>query len=695
VAVDDQTIRDFVAANLSNPQAIADAAQANGVTADQIATAMNTSVDSVQNYFVSSGVKPLSYVNKSTGHLMQPTGNVTPEGTPEYLDVTGTAINKAGGGGSSPFNIGNVIKVGLAYALPIVGEAIAAEIGVQAATGTALAAIGTGVAQGQDIGTAIKSAAPALIASNIMSEVDLKKLEVDITKDKNLQNVITNVGNSALKTAIAGGDVKDIVTNAVATGGGTLIGQATGSPTFGQGLATTIATGDIVKGATAAASVAGSQQASANAAQRNIDAERAAIDALLNERASVKYDDGLSLLSQDPNTRQAILPLLAAPGLVSALESAGILLADVAAHTGIIAYLMSLTQSGIQKPPDQIVTEIKLIKDLTNANITPSEANDVIKMVDAKLQPVNEDALKLTKDQVVADLGEITITAKKEAPVNVTTSAVKSGGDSGSPAGGAPSGGVPDTGAPTTPTSPTTPAPATSADKKIIDLINQPTSGGPASATAFTPAPSARTTGGTTNVSGPPQPPAPPVPPTPPTPPGAPGPAQPPGPSQPPGPVTTAPPGPPQPPTPPGLPGDKGTGDKPGAGGDKTSAGEGDGTGTGKTVGATSGDGTTGLGDTGTGTGASTGVGTATGSGKDVATKVDTTEEEPPSITVGTSVVRPKIQAAYPTIVGQFASPLTQAISAYRPAGEIESQATGKEREDVWNVESLRNALGI
>jgi hypothetical protein len=47
------------------------------------------------------------------------------------------------------------------------------------------------------------------------------------------------------------------------------------------------------------------------------------------------------------------------------------------------------------------------------------------------------------------------------------------------------------------------------------------------------------------------------------------------------------------------------------------------------------------------------------------------------------------------TIVGQFQNPLLPAVSAYRPAGEIESSETGKERQDVWNTESLRNALGI
>ena len=66
------------------------------------------------------------------------------------------------------------------------------------------------------------------------------------------------------------------------------------------------------------------------------------------------------------------------------------------------------------------------------------------------------------------------------------------------------------------------------------------------------------------------------------------------------------------------------------------------------------------------------------------------------NVSITTSYVPPPpLKASYPTIVGQFASPLTQAVSAYRPPGDIESQATGKEREDVWNVESLRNALGI
>jgi hypothetical protein len=75
--------------------------------------------------------------------------------------------------------------------------------------------------------------------------------------------------------------------------------------------------------------------------------------------------------------------------------------------------------------------------------------------------------------------------------------------------------------------------------------------------------------------------------------------------------------------------------------------------------------------------------------------------EDPPAIdttpiTITTSTVKPPtIKAALPTIQGQFASPLTAAISSFIPAGEIPGQETGKPREDVWNQESLREGLGL
>jgi hypothetical protein len=66
------------------------------------------------------------------------------------------------------------------------------------------------------------------------------------------------------------------------------------------------------------------------------------------------------------------------------------------------------------------------------------------------------------------------------------------------------------------------------------------------------------------------------------------------------------------------------------------------------------------------------------------------------NVSITTSYVPPsQPKSLYPTIVGQFASPVTEAISAYRPPGEIEGPETGKKKEPVWNTESLRNALGI
>jgi len=63
-----------------------------------------------------------------------------------------------------------------------------------------------------------------------------------------------------------------------------------------------------------------------------------------------------------------------------------------------------------------------------------------------------------------------------------------------------------------------------------------------------------------------------------------------------------------------------------------------------------------------------------------------------------TSVPPPKRPRAPPIITG--ASParlLADALAAYRPAGEIEGEESGKERQNVWNEKSLRlkDALGL
>ena len=58
MAVSKQQIANFVAANLDNPQAIADAAAQYGVSSTDIASAMNVDVGAVNNYFSNAAVAP-------------------------------------------------------------------------------------------------------------------------------------------------------------------------------------------------------------------------------------------------------------------------------------------------------------------------------------------------------------------------------------------------------------------------------------------------------------------------------------------------------------------------------------------------------------------------------------------------------------------------------------------------------------
>jgi len=71
-------------------------------------------------------------------------------------------------------------------------------------------------------------------------------------------------------------------------------------------------------------------------------------------------------------------------------------------------------------------------------------------------------------------------------------------------------------------------------------------------------------------------------------------------------------------------------------------------------------------------------------------------KELDPLISVSVSPVKKTPKPAFPTITGFARSPLEQALTGYRPAGEIESEL-GLGREDVWNEASLRlkDALGL
>jgi hypothetical protein len=93
------------------------------------------------------------------------------------------------------------------------------------------------------------------------------------------------------------------------------------------------------------------------------------------------------------------------------------------------------------------------------------------------------------------------------------------------------------------------------------------------------------------------------------------------------------------------------------------------------------------------------GLDQVTVAGEDKKEKPEDEEKTPPDELYPTITSFSK-KTMPPTITGTTtgASParlLADALAAYRPPGAVEGVESGKEREPVWNTESLRNALGI
>jgi hypothetical protein len=75
----------------------------------------------------------------------------------------------------------------------------------------------------------------------------------------------------------------------------------------------------------------------------------------------------------------------------------------------------------------------------------------------------------------------------------------------------------------------------------------------------------------------------------------------------------------------------------------------------------------------------------------------DVKKEPDPFIRVNVSPVKPKKGTAPAPAPDYSQSALAQALTAYRGAGEIEGDPSGKPRKNVWNEASLRlkDALGL
>ena len=621
--VSKQQIADFVAANLDNPQAIADAAAQYGVSSTDIASAMNVDVGAVNNYFSNAAVAPppveiaptpapnqfvastapgsvgTSY-GQASGDLIGQVQQQNPElatalqtgtasvsfnadtGTSNLINtqtgapiggdyqvqvgtngvginiptasgavvqasvttdqngaiapvtasqVYNTGLNAGAGGFAGGGQVAkDAVAIGLAYAIPVVGEMIAEEIGVSASIGTALAATAVNVSQGQDLVTALKNALPALIAKDIITSDMGADLLDKVSNDSSTKNLISNVAKSVTQTAIAGGSPQDLIKNAITSGGGTLIGQTLISQgvdkslagAYGQALATNAITGSTLPGLIAGSSALGAADASAQA--KALQAE---------ERAITAEGDKPTLSSISAQDQAVLDQMTAQPPTGTGLDKV-----TVTGAPSITGDTIIPKASPIELPKTDIITKAPV--DLGDVTIPPTISN--APSVGA-LQPVTVTGKK------DVNLGDVTITG---SDIPYSGSAV-----------------IEDPKAAKL-------QPVTVTGKKDVDL----------------------------------------------------------------GDVTV--------------------------------------------------------------TGSAVDLGNVTiSASKDNTTNTSNTTSNVPddsNVSVVTSYIPPKttkIKASSPTIQGQFASPLTAAVSAYTPAGEIPGQETGKEKQDVWNQESLREGLGL
>jgi hypothetical protein len=682
-------------------------------------------------------------------------GNISPVTAQQVLNV---GVNAGAGGFAGGADVAkDAVAIGLAYALPIAGEYISASLSTAAFAvptyvGTALASISLNIAQGQTLEEAIKNAAPSLISAGIIDQTGLSKLSLDITSNPQYQNVINNMAGSVIATSAKGGTFNDVLTNAVAAGGGTLVGNslqldgvsASNAQAVGNAIAGNITTGTTLGGLTAGASSLGGTQAKNNVIVAQFDnmiptQSANGTQTFFDPKTSITYNADGSVYAQAPNVGgKGVIdnsvykePTPGGPTMLATsgydaqnliatgqwtLSSDGSYATDKdgnihykkpdgsfsdpsyassappVANTPVLQKGIDATNAAIQANgvPSGAIINNPQVKSYTDTSLPGNtgfsvETNVVATSPDGKqtgyvivYEPISGKTYYTynytdpTTNNVQVIAGKVppnfdtttqsfvgaTPTTETITPEVINTSI---GADTITP----------DTGQAPVTTTDTTNIPSNT----VIPTTTSPTAtqtgtGGTGTAT---PTNALSSTTGTPGTAGP---------------------------------------------TGPGIPG-VGTGTGPGGGGGTGTGGGLQNTGrnlAGFSTGTTPGGGDPKTGGGGTGTG---GTPTPTPSSSPTPTPTPTPTSTPevlapipnpltplpdetPSdftpITITPSTVKPKpstIKAALPTIQGQFASPLTASVAAYIPAGEIPGQETGKEKQDVWNQESLREGLGL
>jgi hypothetical protein len=181
----DTTIyNDYKQGNYANSQAAVKFLQDSGVSASDLSNVYSTAVSKAQDN-----------INAAAQFEAQSSGN----GFGNFL--------------SNP-----ITQIGLAFALPGVGEAIAAALDISVAAGTAIAAASKNIAMGVDPEKAISDAALTAVVQTGSSAV-ANELQQNADISKTAAKTIANAGGAIAKAAATNGDIGQAVTNSLITSG--------------------------------------------------------------------------------------------------------------------------------------------------------------------------------------------------------------------------------------------------------------------------------------------------------------------------------------------------------------------------------------------------------------------------------------------------------------------------------------------
>ena len=194
------------------------------------------------------------------------------------------------------------VQLVIAYYLPGAGELLATQLGVSTAVGMGIASVGVQVASGVPLETAIVnagvSAGVSAGAQNLSPEI-----RAAFNNNNGLADAVTSMGASAVKTAATGGSQDDILKAGIAGAAGSVVTTATGDRVLGAA-ATGGITGGVQGAASAAASALGTEEEKARKAGTSVSsAEQQLIDTFARSEATQGLSSAIDSANLTPDER--------------------------------------------------------------------------------------------------------------------------------------------------------------------------------------------------------------------------------------------------------------------------------------------------------------------------------------------------------------------------------------------------------